>query len=298
MRRASPQCKAAQTNLGRRNRGGGAVASLAPAQAVNGTRGASMLEQLAACLPTSPSSPLHRGIGSCQCGGRAWHCQSGGLACADGRRKLVLRRMRRGSPPDSRNCPVCDTLFAAWQPNAITHRVDGAASFEARCDPRRHYPSGGRPAAAPCPLAAASSSPVDNSLVTASEGSMLRLVVKAAAALADVPPQQQPWAAQLHSFRAVGLTVNPLHMDEISPDGAQQAALHLHLARVEQETPAHTRLRRYICDVRPECCSPEGIGRPPYVTEVRERRCRRGLTELRAGMLWGAEEHGPHWHAT
>ena len=27
-------------------------------------------------------------------------------------------------------------------------------------------------------------------------------------------------------------------------------------------------------------------------TEVRERRCRRGLTELRSGMHWVAEEHG------
>ena len=136
-----------------------------------------------------------------------------------------------------------------------------------------------------------------NSLVTAPEGSMPRLVVQAAAAVAvdcaDVPPQRQPWAAQLaHSLRAVGLTFEPLHMDKISPDGTQQATLRLHLARVTQETPAHTRLRHYFCDVRPECCSLDGYGRPPYVTEVRERRCRRGLTELRTGMHWGAEEQG------
>lgn len=136
-----------------------------------------------------------------------------------------------------------------------------------------------------------------NSLVTAPEGSMPRLVVQAAAVVAvdcaDVPPQRQPWAAQLaHSLRAVGLTFEPLHMDKISPDGTQQATLRLHLARVTQETPAHTRLRHYFCDVRPECCSLDGYGRPPYVTEVRERRCRRGLTELRTGMHWGAEEQG------
>ncbi|EFN50681.1 hypothetical protein CHLNCDRAFT_55644 [Chlorella variabilis] len=112
-----------------------------------------------------------------------------------------------------------------------------------------------------------------NSLVTAPEGSMPRLVVQAAAAVAvdcaDVLPQRQPWAAQLaHSLRAVGLTFEPLHMDKISPDSAQQATLRLHLARVTQETPAHTRLRHYFCDVRPECCSLDGYGRPPYVTEV------------------------------
>ena len=54
-----------------------------------------------------------------------------------------------------------------------------------------------------------------------------------------------------HSSRAVGLTFEPLHMDKISPDGAQQAALRLHLAHVTQETPAHAWLRHYFCDVRP-----------------------------------------------
>ena len=58
------------------------------------------------------------------------------------------------------------------------------------------------------------------------------------------------------------------------------------------EALPHLYLYLYFCDVRPECCSLDGYGRPPYVTEVRERRCRRGLTELRTGMHWGAEEQG------
>jgi hypothetical protein len=31
---------------------------------------------------------------------------------------------------------------------------------------------------------------------------------------------------------------------------------------------------------------------PDYLSEVRKRHCRRGLTELRTGLHWGAEETG------
>ena len=56
--------------------------------------------------------------------------------------------------------------------------------------------------------------------------------------------------------------------------------------------PAHTRIRHYFWEVRPECLQPDGYDLPEYLTEVRERRCRRGLTELRTGLHWGAEETG------
>ena len=61
---------------------------------------------------------------------------------------------------------------------------------------------------------------------------------------------------------------------------------------MEAALPAHTRLRHYFWEVRPECLQPDWLGLPEYLTEVRERRSRRGLTELRTGLHWGAEETG------
>ena len=46
--------------------------------------------------------------------------------------------------------------------------------------------------------------------------------------------------------------------------------------------------------VRLEACTLDGYSIAEYVTAVRELRCRRGLTELRTGKHWGAEETGRH----
>ena len=108
-----------------------------------------------------------------------------------------------------------------------------------------------------------------------------------------VPLSRQPWLVQLEQgLRAVGLAFDPQHREQLDPDSVQQAALAHHLLRVEAALPAHTRMRHYFWEVRPECLQPDWYGLPAYLTEVRERRCRRGLTELRTGLHWGAEETG------
>ena len=49
-------------------------------------------------------------------------------------------------------------------------------------------------------------------------------------------------------------------------------------------------MRHYFVTVRPECLTLEGYTMPAYMSEVRERQRRLGLTELRTGVHSGAEE--------
>jgi hypothetical protein len=108
-----------------------------------------------------------------------------------------------------------------------------------------------------------------------------------------VPLSRQPWVAQLErGMHAVGLEFDPQQREQLDTDSVRQAALAQHLQRVEAALPAHTRMRHYFWEVRPECLQPDWYGLPEYLTEVRERRCRRGLAELRTGLHWGAEETG------
>ena len=69
---------------------------------------------------------------------------------------------------------------------------------------------------------------------------------------------------------------------------------HLSSLATAAAQPQHTLLRHYFCVVRPEACTLDGYSRAEYVTAVRELRWRRGLTELRTGKHWGAEETGRH----
>jgi hypothetical protein len=93
-------------------------------------------------------------------------------------------------------------------------------------------------------------------------------------------------------MRAAGVAFDPRHRQQLDIDSVQQTALAQHLQRVEAALPIHTRMRHYFWAVRPECLQPGWYGMPDYLSEVRELRCRRGLTELRTGLHWGAEETG------
>ena len=65
-----------------------------------------------------------------------------------------------------------------------------------------------------------------------------------------------------------------------------------YLQRVAEaaERPGASRLRHYFCSVRPSCLSTDGYCLPSYISQVRERRRRQALAELRTGVHWGAEE--------
>ena len=134
-------------------------------------------------------------------------------------------------------------------------------------------------------------------VVAAPPGSLLQRVLDASLQLAadcqGVPAAQLPWAAQLQrAMTAAGVEFDPLQRQQLSPDSVRQAALGRYLERVAAaaRSPGASRLHHYFVTVRPGCLSPDGFDMPAYMTEVRERHRRLGLTELRTGVHWGAEE--------
>jgi len=136
-----------------------------------------------------------------------------------------------------------------------------------------------------------------NGVVATPEGSLMQQVLQAnldlAADCEGVPAARLPWAAQLErSLRLVGVQFDPQQRQRLSVDGVQLAAMQRHLQRVAEAAAAvgASRLAHYFQRVRPECLSPDGYGRPAYLSRVRELRCRQGLTELRSGLHWGREE--------
>jgi hypothetical protein len=139
-----------------------------------------------------------------------------------------------------------------------------------------------------------------NSLVAAPAGSLMQQTLSASLALAEqcsaspgIPPARQPWLMQLaRGLRAAGTAFDPMQQEQLDIDSVWHAAMTVHLQRVEAALPTHTRMRQYFWAVRPECLQPEWYGLPDYITDVRERRCRRGLTELITGLHWGADETG------
>ena len=78
----------------------------------------------------------------------------------------------------------------------------------------------------------------------------------------------------------------------LRPEDVRQAALAHYLQQVAEAVhqPGASRLEHYFVRVRPDCLNPEGYAMPSYFHEVRERWRRQGLTELRTGVHWGAEE--------
>lgn len=138
-----------------------------------------------------------------------------------------------------------------------------------------------------------------NSLLAAPQGSLMQQTLQASLALAadcdDVPETAQPWAAQLtRSMQLIGVAFDPQQQQQLDAAAMRTAALrhHLELVRLAAAKPEHTRVRHYFYAVRPDCLSPDAYELPAYICDVRERRCRRGLTELRTGMHWGSEETG------
>lgn len=144
----------------------------------------------------------------------------------------------------------------------------------------------------------ASAARLCNTLAQAPEGSLLHTVREAslqlaADSVADEPrlaAARQPWARQLQgAMQAAGVAFDLREPPE--PSAVRQAALSRYLQQVAgaAQQPDATLLRHYFVTVRPECLTPDGYGLPGYMTEVRERHKRRGLTEIRTGMHWGVE---------
>ena len=140
-----------------------------------------------------------------------------------------------------------------------------------------------------------------NQLVTARPGSVMRQVLDASMQLAatgtshepSLGRERQPWATQLQrAMLAAGVEFDLQQRQQLDPAVVRQAALTAYLQRVAAaaQEPGASRLRHYFVTVRPDCLTPEGYTRAPYLEEVRERCHRRGITELRTGMHWGREE--------
>jgi hypothetical protein len=138
-----------------------------------------------------------------------------------------------------------------------------------------------------------------NDLISWPEDSLIGRALRASVQLAaeggsaSGSRSQQPWAAQLaQAMQLVDVHFDPHSYEQLQQDGVRQAALEQHLRRVDAAADAHTRLRHYFRDVRPDSLSIDGYSLPAYVSEIRGRRQRRALAELRAGTHWGAEETG------
>lgn len=127
-------------------------------------------------------------------------------------------------------------------------------------------------------------------------GRALRASIQLAADSADSagqPVAQLPWAAQLQRCMELAeVQFDVSQMQPLQQEAVQQAALQQYLGRVEAVADNRSRLRHYFCIVRPDCLSLDSYSLPAYVEEVRGRRNRRALAELRSGIHWGAEEMG------
>lgn len=135
-----------------------------------------------------------------------------------------------------------------------------------------------------------------NSLLETGEGSLMQQALQAsldlAADSARVPVAQQPWAAQLaRAMQLAGVQFDPQERQPLNEDDVQRAAMQRHLQRVAAAAASGGgRMEHYFMHVRPDCLSWDSYCMPAYLAEVRELRCRRGLTELRTGLHWGREE--------
>jgi len=136
-----------------------------------------------------------------------------------------------------------------------------------------------------------------NSLLDAPAGSITHAVVEAglqmAADSAGLAAAQLPWLAQLsQAMAAAGVAFDPAQREALSPAIVRSTALRRYqqqVATAAQQDGA-SQLHHYFVRVRPECLAgPAAYCIAPYLVEVRERRRRLALTELRTGVHWGAE---------
>jgi hypothetical protein len=137
-----------------------------------------------------------------------------------------------------------------------------------------------------------------SSIVAAPAGSIMRQVLDASLQLAadcqaeTRRPAHMPWAAQLQAaLTEAGLDFDPQQKAPLQPAAVRRAALQHHLTKVAAaaQRPLASQLRHYFVVVRPSCLNPDEYSMPAYFTEVRERRRRIALTELRTGVHWGLE---------
>ena len=138
-----------------------------------------------------------------------------------------------------------------------------------------------------------------SNVVTAPEGSIMRQVLDASLQLAaecqgrHVPAAELPWAAQIQQAMAVvQIAFDPQQREPLQPAAVRRAALQQYLQRVADAAaaPGASRMQHYFCAVRPGCLNADEYTIAEYLLEVRERRRRVGLAELRTGVHWGAEE--------
>lgn len=101
-----------------------------------------------------------------------------------------------------------------------------------------------------------------------------------------------PWATQLQqAMTAAGVDFDPQQREPLQPAEVRRTALSHHLQQVAQAAgrSGASQLHHYFVVVRPSCLDPDKYSMPAYLTEVRERRHRIALAELRTGVHWGAE---------
>ena len=136
-----------------------------------------------------------------------------------------------------------------------------------------------------------------NGLLRRPVSSLERQALDASLELAALRPAGDspwaPWAAQVAAaMRAAGVAFDPTQRQPLSPQRVQHDAVARYLQRIAAETASHTLLRRYFEEARGGSLTADSYGPAPYVQEVRRRALRQPVTQLSAGVHWGAEDTG------
>jgi hypothetical protein len=139
-----------------------------------------------------------------------------------------------------------------------------------------------------------------NRLLAQPSGSLLRRALDTSMALAlEAPAGQlrarQSWAGQLAAAMAtIGIPLDLQQPVAIGRKQLQRCGLEHHLQQLGAAATREgaSKLRHYVVDVCGGDMEVECYGRAQYVDEVRERRRREALAQLRTGSHWGAEETG------
>ena len=135
-----------------------------------------------------------------------------------------------------------------------------------------------------------------NRVLQQPEGSLLRQALAASCSLADgsQTAARQSWAEQLAAgMAAVGL---PLDLAQPAPIGLKQLAANAREHQAAQLLAAAaqagaSRLQHYVFSVCGGAVTAESVAqRQPYLEQVRERRRREAVAQLRTGSHWGPEE--------
>ena len=137
-----------------------------------------------------------------------------------------------------------------------------------------------------------------NRVLEQPQDSLLRQALASSCSLADgsQTAARQSWAEQLAAGMAgVGI---PLDMQEPAPIDLKQLAACMRERQAEQLRSAAgregaSRLQHYVAGVCGGVVTAETLEQQqPYLAEVRERRRREALAQLRTGSHWGAEDTG------